>query len=95
MISFKQFLEESAPVKNLHLEHIEDEIFNLGFRGARESINFLRSLRDMLSGNSGNSVKVTVKFDGANSTFDSNDTYNTDTQGYSYKQVYLRVKLFW
>ena len=27
-------------VKNLHLEHIEDEIFNLGFRGARESINF-------------------------------------------------------
>ncbi len=31
--------------------------------------------------------------DGANSTFDSNDTYNTDTQGYSYKQVYLRVKL--
>ena len=73
MISFKQFLEESAPVKNLHLEHIEDEIFNLGCWGARESINFLRSLRDMLSGNSGNSVKVTVKFDGAPAIFVGTD----------------------
>lgn len=31
--------------------------------------------------------------DGSNSTFDSNDTYNSDTQGLSYKQVYLRVIL--
>ena len=65
MLSFKEFLIESAPIKNLHLEHIEDEIFNLGVRGARESINFLRSLRDMLSGDSQSSVKLTVKFDGA------------------------------
>ena len=69
MLSFKEFLIESAPIKNLHLEHIEDEIFNLGVRGARESINFLRSLRDMLSGDSQSSVKVTVKFDGAPAVF--------------------------
>ncbi len=73
MLSFRQYIEEAAPVKNLHLEHIEDEIFNLGFRGARESINFLRSLRDMLSGNSSNSVKVTVKFDGAPAIFVGTD----------------------
>ena len=69
MLSFRQYLIEAAPIKNLHLEHIEDEIFNLGVRGARESINFLRSLRDMLSGDSQTPVTVTVKFDGAPAVF--------------------------
>ena len=74
MLSFKQFLkEESAPKKNLHLEHIEDEIFNFGTYGAREAINFLQSLRDMLSGESASQVKVTVKFDGAPALFVGTD----------------------
>ena len=42
--------------KNLHLEHIEDEILNFGISGGRSAINFLRSLRDMLSGSATSSV---------------------------------------
>ena len=75
MITFKNFFieESSAPKKNLHLEHIEDEIFNFGTYGAREAINFLQSLRDMLSGESASQVKVTVKFDGAPALFVGTD----------------------
>ena len=55
--------------KNLHLEHIEDEILNFGISGGRSAINFLRSLRDMLSGSATSSVDVTVKWDGAPAIF--------------------------
>ena len=34
--------------KNLHLEHLEDEIINNGINGGRNAINFLRELRNML-----------------------------------------------
>ena len=51
------------------MEHIEDEVFNNGVVGARESILFLRSIRDMLSGSSKSSVDITVKFDGAPAIF--------------------------
>ena len=52
--------------KNTHLEHLEDDIFNQGYAGAENSLNFLESLRDMLStGSGGSSTKVTVKWDGA------------------------------
>lgn len=60
-ISFKQFLNEA---KNTHLEHLNDLLFNEGVNGARNAINYLRSLRDMLAGNSQQSKVVTVKFDG-------------------------------
>ena len=56
-------------VKNLHLEHLEDEIINNGIDGGRASINFLRSLRDMLKGNVSKSVNMTVKWDGAPALF--------------------------
>ena len=52
-------------VKNLHLEHLEDEIINNGIDGGRASINFLQSLRDMMKGNSSKGVNMTVKWDGA------------------------------
>ena len=55
--------------KNLHLEHIEDEILNFGISGGRSAINFLRSLRDMLTGSASSSVDVTVKWDGAPAVF--------------------------
>ena len=68
MISFKQ-LEESKAGKNLHLEHLEDEIINNGVPGGRAAINFLRSLRDMLAGNARSSINMTVKWDGAPAIF--------------------------
>ena len=68
MFSFKQ-LEESKAGKNLHLEHIEDEIINNGVPGGRAAINFLQSLRDMLAGNARSSINMTVKWDGAPAIF--------------------------
>jgi hypothetical protein len=65
-MKFQDFLTESKnPGANLHLEHLEDNVLNRGVVGARESINFLRSLRDMLAGNAQSKVNVTTKWDGA------------------------------
>ena len=69
MISFKDLLVEDKGGKNLHLEHLEDEIINFGVEGGRAALNFLRSLRDMLSGASRSSVNMTVKWDGAPAIF--------------------------
>ncbi len=69
MISFKDMLLESKAGKNLHLEHLEDEIINFGVDGGRAAINFLRSLRDMLAGANRSSVNMTVKWDGAPAIF--------------------------
>jgi hypothetical protein len=68
MISFSQ-LDGDKGGKNLHLEHLEDEILNYGVEGGRAAINFLRSLRDMLAGNSRSSINMTVKWDGAPAIF--------------------------
>ena len=66
------FIQEQAG-KNLHMEHIEDEIINHGVPGGRAAINFLRSLRDMLAGASRSSVNMTVKWDGAPAIFAGTD----------------------
>ena len=55
--------------KNLHLEHLEDNVLNRGVSGARESIEFLRSLRNMLAGHTGSKMNVTTKWDGAPAIF--------------------------
>ena len=69
MLTFKEFLLEDKNGKNLHLEHLEDEILNFGIGGARGAINFLQELRNMLSGQSSGSVNMTVKWDGAPAIF--------------------------
>ena len=69
MIKFSNFLTEDKSGKNLHMEHIEDEILNYGINGGRSSINFLQSLRDMLSGSSRSSINMTVKWDGTPAIF--------------------------
>jgi hypothetical protein len=68
MLNFKQLTEDKGG-KNLHLEHIEDEILNYGVEGGRAALNFLRSLRDMLAGSSRSSVFLTEKWDGAPAIF--------------------------
>lgn len=65
MIEFKKQLLIEASAKNLHLEHLEDEVLNGGVNGTRGAINFLRSLRDMLAGSSNSSTIITTKWDGA------------------------------
>ena len=68
MIGFIELTEDKGG-KNLHLEHLEDEILNYGVDGGRAALNFLRSLRDMLAGASRSSVNMTVKWDGAPAIF--------------------------
>lgn len=63
---FKQFLAES---KNVHMEHIEELIFNEGVEGTRKAINFLRDIRDTLAGNAARPTNFTVKWDGAPAIF--------------------------
>ena len=70
MIGLHDFLIES---KNTHMEHLEDNILNAGVAGTRQSINYLRSLRDMLAGDSKSKVNVTVKWDGAPAIFAGTD----------------------
>jgi len=68
-MKFTEYLTEAKEGKNLHLEHLEDNVLNSGVAGARESINFLQSLRDMLAGKAQSHVNVTTKWDGAPSIF--------------------------
>ena len=65
----EQLIYEDKGGKNLHLEHIEDEILNYGIDGGRASINFIQSLRDMFAGASRSSINMTVKWDGAPAIF--------------------------
>jgi hypothetical protein len=70
MISFSDYLTESKEGKNLHLEHLEDEVLNGGVTGTRGAISFLQSLRDMLAGHAtGRTVNLTTKWDGAPAIF--------------------------
>lgn len=61
----KWLLVESAEGKNLHLEHIEDLVFNEGFTGAQRALNYIEGLRQMFAEGAGTTTKVTVKWDGA------------------------------
>jgi hypothetical protein len=70
MKKFSSFLIEE---KNTHMEHLEDAVLNGGVNGTRQAINLLRSLRDMLSGNSSRGVSTTVKWDGAPAIFAGTD----------------------
>jgi hypothetical protein len=70
MLNYRQYITESKESKNLHLEHIEDQVLNEGVAGTRDAINFLRSLRDMLAGQAKTAaVNLTTKWDGAPAIF--------------------------
>lgn len=50
--------------KNLHLEHLEDEIINKGSDGGKQAIKILKEMGRFLS-SEGTGVNVTTKWDGA------------------------------
>lgn len=57
-------------MKNLHLEHLEELVFNDGGPGVKSAIQFLKSLRDMLASTSQSStLNLSTKFDGSPSIF--------------------------
>ena len=99
-----QTLSEAKEGKNVHLEHIEDMVFNEGVTGTRNAILFLRNLRNMLSGSSARSVNITTKWDGAPAIFAGVDPadgvffvakkglFNADPQMYKTEED-IRTKL--
>ena len=70
MKSFKSFITED---KNLHMTHAEDAVIDGGIKGTRNVINYLRDIRDMLSGNTKSAVNISVKWDGAPAVFAGTD----------------------
>ena len=73
LLSFKQHVLLEDASKNTHMTHIEDRVIYGGVAGARDSINALRYLRDMLSGSSSTHMNVSVKWDGAPAVFCGED----------------------
>lgn len=69
MKSFKTFKQPLQESKNTHMTHIEDLVLDGGVKGARQAILALRSLRDMLAGNTPTAADITVKWDGAPAVF--------------------------
>ena len=69
MLKFTEYLTEDKAGKNLHLEHLEDEVLNGGVAGTRAAISFLQSLRDMLAGHTDAKMNITTKWDGAPAIF--------------------------
>ncbi len=50
--------------KNIHLVHLEDLVFDKGYEGAQQALQYLNGIRDMLA-QGGSQARVTVKWDGA------------------------------
>jgi len=70
----KEFkIVENKEGKNLHLEHIEDLIFIKGAAGAKEALQYINSVRDMLEEGGSVGKGLTVKWDGAPAIFVGTD----------------------
>lgn len=62
-------LKKGAEGKNLHMEHLEDRVLDLGAEGASQSLRFLDALGASLSGTAEKPYNITVKWDGAPAIF--------------------------
>lgn len=70
MRSFTTHLtEKTIPGKNLHMTHLEDQVFEGGIKGGKAAIAFLQSVVDMLAGNASGKIDISVKWDGAPAIF--------------------------
>lgn len=58
-------INEAKEGKNVHLEHLEDEIINKGHAGIDQVVATLKGLSDMLAGHVDQKYKVSTKWDGA------------------------------
>ncbi len=67
------FIVEGKEGKNLHLEHLEDEVLNGGVEGVSLAFKFLDALSEMMNGSAKSSVKITTKWDGAPAIFCGKD----------------------
>jgi hypothetical protein len=66
MKSLRTFLNEA---KNVHMEHFEDSILNLGSEGGIQALDIASSIVEKLTGHAQGRVNITVKWDGAPAVF--------------------------
>ena len=67
----EEILETSD--KNLHMEHIEDRVIDIGSKGAKQSLRFLNYLKDSLASSADKPKNITVKWDGSPAIFCGQD----------------------
>jgi hypothetical protein len=72
MFTFKDYILH-VESKNTHLEHIEDEIINLGEKGVERAFSMFTGLLDSLQGHTEEPVDITTKWDGAPAIFVGTD----------------------
>lgn len=60
-----QIISETVDGKNLHLEHLDDEIWNLGHQGAADAINYIEGATNLLQGGTDQRYFATKKWDGS------------------------------
>lgn len=77
MQSFKEFLTDNVleDTRNLHLEHIEDEILNFSYSGARDALSFLEAVAGSILGYDTN-VHISAKWDGSPAIFTGTNPEN-------------------
>ena len=68
-----QQLVETVEGKNTHLEHLDDEIWNRGYQGAVEAINYLQGAAGLLHGHTDGRYFATKKWDGSPAIFVGTD----------------------
>jgi hypothetical protein len=72
-MKINQIITETIDGKNTHLEHLDDEIWNRGYQGAVEAINYLQGAAGLLHGNTDGHYFATKKWDGSPAIFVGTD----------------------
>lgn len=64
-MKINQIITETVDGKNTHLEHLDDEIWNRGYQGAVEAIDYIEGATNLLQGTSEQRYFATKKWDGS------------------------------
>ena len=72
-MKINQIITETVDGKNLHLEHLDDEIWNRGYNGAAEAIDYIEGATNLLQGSSDQRYFATKKWDGSPALFVGTD----------------------
>ena len=62
---FLQLIKEAAGGKNIHMEHLEDSLFDHGVHGFKTAMDYIHGLSHGMTGKGGDDYFVTTKYDGA------------------------------
>lgn len=72
-MKIQQIITETVDGKNLHLEHLDDEIWNRGYQGAVEAIGYIEGAAGLLHGQTDSRYFATKKWDGSPAVFVGTD----------------------